>query len=197
MIRRLKYASRTGFYYNSNSPYVAYRDSISGAYVDRPCLFPRTGHCAAPISALRHLPYRLCWCAVAADEYDQDTYAAGEGGVADDPPLAGWISCGAEFRRILDAIPARVVAATLGLLELDKRLLSLSVQRFDGPEDVAGVVLFAAASDSEEFETLPDDEELLASEGLKRLGSLMELRANVLLCWIIVIAVGTILGWMF
>jgi len=135
--------------------------------------------------------------AVAADEYDQDTGANGEGGVPDDPPLAGWISCGAEFRRILDAIPARVVAATLGLLELDNRLFSLSVRRFEGQEDVAVMVLREAAGDSVEFETLPDDEDLLASEGLKRLDSLMDLRANVFWCWVIVIAIGTTMGWMF
>ncbi len=45
-----------------------------------------------------------------------------------------------------------------------------------------------------DFKDLPTDEDELASEGIRRIHSAQDLRSNVLIFWIVVIAILTIIS---
>ena len=106
----------------------------------------------------------------------------------------GWMKIGIEFLHALDGVPARAVAMTIAALCFNGKAFAVAVRRFRATDREAEIVLKLAVKMGLDFRDLPGDEDELASEGIRRIHSVQDLRSNVLIFWIVVIAVITIVS---
>ena len=111
-----------------------------------------------------------------------------------DEDQAAWKKIGNEFLYALDGVPARAVAMTIAALCFNGKAFAVAVRRFRATDREAEIVLKLAVKMGLDFRDLPADEEELASEGIRRIHSAQDLRSNVLIFWIVVIAVITIIS---
>ena len=111
-----------------------------------------------------------------------------------DEEQAAWKKIGNEFLHALDGVPARAVAMTIAALCFNGKAFAVAVRRFRATDREAEIVLKLAVKMGLDFRDLPADEEELASEGIRRIHSAQDLRSNVLIFWIVVIAVITIVS---
>jgi len=105
-----------------------------------------------------------------------------------------WKKIGIEFFYALDGVPARAVAMTIAALCFNGKAFAVAVRRFRATDREAEIVLKLAVKMGLDFRDLPADDDELASEGIRRIHSAQDLRSNVLIFWIVVIAVITIVG---
>ncbi|MFZ5601218.1 MAG: hypothetical protein ACOY7J_02095 [Pseudomonadota bacterium] len=110
-----------------------------------------------------------------------------------DVPSA-WKKIGIEFLHALDGVPARAVAMTIAALCFNGKAFAVAVRRFRATDREAEIVLKLAVKMGLDFKDLPTDEDELASEGIRRIHSAQDLRSNVLIFWIVVIAILTIIS---
>lgn len=118
----------------------------------------------------------------------------GNGNGAGHGDQAGWKKIGIEFLYALDGVPARAVAMTIAALCFNGKAFAVAVRRFRATDREAEIVLKLAVKMGLDFRDLPGDEEELASEGIRRIHSAQDLRSNVLIFWIVVIAIITIVS---
>lgn len=115
----------------------------------------------------------------------------GNGSSGDEP---GWKKIGVEFLHVLDGVPARAAAMTIAALCFNGKAFAVAVRRFRATDREAEIVLKLAVKMGLDFRDLPGDEDELASEGIRRIHSAQDLRSNVLIFWIAVIAIITIVS---
>lgn len=106
----------------------------------------------------------------------------------------GWKKIGIEFLHVLDGVPARAAAMTIAALCFNGKAFAVAVRRFRATDREAEIVLKLAVKMGLDFRDLPGDEDELSSEGIRRIHSAQDLRSNVLIFWIAVIAIITIVG---
>jgi membrane protein required for beta-lactamase induction len=105
-----------------------------------------------------------------------------------------WKKIGTEFLYALDGVPARAVAMTIAALCFNGKAFAVAMRRFRATDREAEIVLKLAVKMGLDFRDLPADEDELASEGIRRIHSAQDLRSNVLIFWIVVIALITIIS---
>ncbi|MGC1510029.1 hypothetical protein [Ketobacter sp.] len=109
-----------------------------------------------------------------------------------DPPA--WKKIGSEFLYSLDGVPARAIALTIAVLCFKGNAVAVAFRRFRATDREAEVVLKLAVKMGLEFQDLPLEDEALASEGARRIHAVQDLRSNVFIFWLVVIAVITIVA---
>lgn len=107
---------------------------------------------------------------------------------------AGWRKIGIEFLHAMEGLPARAVAMTIAALCVNGKAFAVAVRRFRATDREAEIVLKLAVKMGLDFRDLPADEDELASEGIRRIHSAQDLRSNVLIFWIVVIALLTLIA---
>lgn len=110
---------------------------------------------------------------------------------------AAWRRIAQEFLHGMDGLAARLVAMSMALLTLNGKALAVSVRRFRVTDREAEIVLKLAARMALEFSDLPEESEALASEGVRRVHAVQDLRTNILILWLLVIGFLTLAGWIF
>lgn len=115
----------------------------------------------------------------------------------DSDEAAAWRRIAQEFLHGMDGLAARLVAMSMALLTLNGKALAVSVRRFRVTDREAEIVLKLAARMALEFRDLPEESEALASEGVRRVHAVQDLRANILILWLLVIGFLTLAGWIF
>ncbi len=110
---------------------------------------------------------------------------------------APWRQLAREFLNALDGVPARCVALSVALLSLNTKALAVSVRRFRVTDREAEIVLKLSVKMALDFQDLADDNEAIASEGVSRIHAVQDLRTNVLMLWLLIMAFFTLLGWIF
>lgn len=106
--------------------------------------------------------------------------------------LPAWKKVGNEFLNALDGVPARAIALTIAVLCFKGNVVAVALRRFRATDREAEVVLKLAVKMGLDFPDLPLDEQALASEGTRRLHAVQDLRSNVFIFWLVVIAAITI-----
>ncbi|HAG95648.1 MAG: hypothetical protein CMK83_14080 [Pseudomonadales bacterium] len=110
----------------------------------------------------------------------------------DDRP--GWKKLGTEFLYALDGVPARAIALTIAALCFNGKVVAVALRRFRATDREAEVVLKLAVKMGLAFQELPMSDEEMASEGARRIHAVQDLRSNVFVFWLVVIAVLTIIA---
>ncbi|PCJ34121.1 MAG: hypothetical protein COA99_14930 [Moraxellaceae bacterium] len=105
-----------------------------------------------------------------------------------------WRKIAQEFLQALDGIPARFVALSIALLCLNRKAFVVAFRRYRATDREAEIVLKLATASGLGFSDLPSDQELLASEGSARVHSVQDLKGNVLIFWVISIALLSLFG---
>ena len=106
----------------------------------------------------------------------------------------GWKKIGTEFLYALDGVPARAIALTIAALCFNGKVVAVALRRFRATDREAEVVLKLAVKMGLDFQELPMSDEDMASEGARRLHAVQDLRSNVFVFWLVVIAVLTIIA---
>ena len=117
-------------------------------------------------------------------------FAEGE----DTTEMAPWKKIGIEFLYALDGVPARAIALTIAALCFNAKVVAVAVRSFRATDREAEVVLKLAVKMGLDFQELPEEDEMLASEGVRRIHAVQDLRSNVFVFWLVVIAVLTIVA---
>ena len=104
----------------------------------------------------------------------------------------GWKQIGIEFLHSLEGLPARALALTIAGLTRNKTVLAVAVRRFRATDREAEAVIRHAVKFGLNFQELPTDEEQLALKGAERIRQIQQLRRQVLVVWLVVIALLTI-----
>ena len=114
------------------------------------------------------------------------------------PPENGdtpaWQKMAKEFLHALDGIPARAIALTIAALCLNSKVLAVAFHRFRTTDREAEVVLKMAVRMGLDFQYTPEAQDELSAEGIRRIYAVQDLRSNVLVFWLVVIAVLTIIS---
>lgn len=105
-----------------------------------------------------------------------------------------WKKIGTEFLYALDGVPARAIALTIAALCFNGKVVAVAARRFRATDREAEVVLKLAVKMGLDFQDLPMDEEEMASEGARRIHAAQDLRSNVFVFWLVVLAVLTIIA---
>ncbi|MAR89936.1 MAG: hypothetical protein SV765_01575 [Pseudomonadota bacterium] len=113
---------------------------------------------------------------------------------SEDSERPGWKKLGTEFLYALDGVPARAIALTIAALCFKGNVVAVALRRFRATDREAEVVLKLAVRMGLDFKELPLDEEEMASEGARRIHAAQDLRSNVFIFWLVVIAVLTIIA---
>lgn len=108
--------------------------------------------------------------------------------------LASWRKIAQEFLQALDGLPARLIALSVALLCFNRKALVVAFRRYRVTDREAEIVLKLAIKSGLDFAELSDDQEVLAAEGSSRIHSVQDLKSNILIFWVIVIAVFSLLG---
>lgn len=108
-----------------------------------------------------------------------------------------WQRLAGEFMHALEGVSARVVAMSIALLFMNGKTLAVALRRFRVTDREAEIVLKLSIKMALDFKELPEDKELLASEGIRRIHVVQDLCSNVFVLWLLVIAFFTLLGWVF
>ncbi|OUS31648.1 hypothetical protein A9Q99_03505 [Gammaproteobacteria bacterium 45_16_T64] len=108
--------------------------------------------------------------------------------------LPPWRKIAQEFLQALDGISARLIALSIALMCFSRKALAVAFRRYRVTDREAEIVLKLATKVGLEFDELPDDQELLASEGSSRIHAVQDLKSNVLIFWVIAIAILSLLG---
>ena len=111
-----------------------------------------------------------------------------------DEDSPGWKKIGIEFLYALDGVPARAIALTIAALCFNGKVVAVAMRRFRATDREAEVVLKLAVKMGLDFQDLPLDDEEMASEGARRIHAAQDLRSNVLVFWLVVLAVLTIIA---
>lgn len=106
----------------------------------------------------------------------------------------GWKKIGIEFLYALDGVPARAIALTIAALCFNGKVVAVALRRFRATDREAEVVLKLAVKMGLGFQDLPLDEEEMASEGSRRIHAAQDLRSNVFIFWLVVLAILTIIA---
>lgn len=112
-----------------------------------------------------------------------------------DEPARAWRKVAYEFQQVLDGFVARVVVLTVGALLFNFKAVAIAVRRFRATDREADVVLRMAVRVVLNFSEWPESVDAVASEGVRRGHQLLELRSNLVLLWLIVLALFTLAGW--
>ena len=115
-----------------------------------------------------------------------------DGSIKADSPA--WKKIGVEFLYALDGVPARALAFTIAALCFKPKVVAVAMRRFRATDRESEVVLKLAVKLGLDFQELPLDGEALASEGLRRIHAVQELRRNAFIFWLVVIAILTIIA---
>ena len=105
-----------------------------------------------------------------------------------------WRKIAQEFLQALDGVPARAMALSIALLCFNRKAVVVAFRRYRVTDREAEIVLKLATKSGLDFGELPDDQEVLASEGSSRIHSVQDLKSNILIFWVILIAVCSLLG---
>jgi len=105
-----------------------------------------------------------------------------------------WKKIGTEFLYALDGVPARAIALTIAALSFNGKVVAVAMRRFRVTDREAEVVLKLAVKMGLDFQDLPMSDEDLASEGARRIHAAQDLRSNVFVFWLVVLAVLTIIA---
>lgn len=108
-----------------------------------------------------------------------------------------WKKLAGEFMHALEGVSARIVAMSIALLFMNSKTLAVALRRFRVTDREAEIVLKLSIKMAMDFKELPEDKELLASEGIRRIHVIQDLCTNILVLWLLVIAFFTLLGWVF
>lgn len=108
-----------------------------------------------------------------------------------------WHKLAGEFLHALEGISARVIAMSIALLFMNSKTLAVALRRFRVTDREAEIVLKLSIKMALDFRELPEDTELLASEGIRRIHVVQDLCTNVFVLWLLVIAFFTLVGWVF
>ncbi|AUM14115.1 hypothetical protein [Ketobacter alkanivorans] len=111
-----------------------------------------------------------------------------------DEDCPGWKKIGIEFLYALDGVPARAIALTIAALCFNGKVVAVAMRRFRATDREAEVVLKLAVKMGLDFQDLPLDDEEMASEGARRIHAAQDLRSNVFVFWLVVLAVLTIIA---
>lgn len=125
------------------------------------------------------------------------TYIAANPDISADkakPILPAWRKIAQEFLQALDGLSARLIALSIAVMCFSRKVLAVAFRRYRVTDREAEIVLKLATKVGLAFEELPDDHELLASEGSSRIHAVQDLKSNVLIFWVIVIALLSLLG---
>lgn len=125
------------------------------------------------------------------------TFAVAYGSDSDENRDKPWHKLAGEFLHALEGISARVIAMSIALLFLNSKTLAVALRRFRVTDREAEIVLKLSIKMALDFRELPEDSELLASEGIRRIHVVQDLCSNVFVLWLLVIAFFTLLGWVF
>ena len=125
------------------------------------------------------------------------TYAVAYGADAEESRGKPWHKLAGEFLHALEGISARVIAMSIALLFLNSKTLAVALRRFRVTDREAEIVLKLSIKMALDFRELPEDSDLLASEGIRRIHVVQDLCSNVFVLWLLVIAFFTLLGWVF
>lgn len=112
----------------------------------------------------------------------------------DSADIAPWKKIGIEFLYALDGVPARAIALTIAALCFNPKVVAVAARRFRATDREAEVVLKLAVKIGLDFQELPEGDEPIASEGVRRIHAAQDLRSNVFVFWLVVIAVLTIIA---
>ena len=121
---------------------------------------------------------------------------AGDKGQRDEKQMS-WRKLASEFLHALEGISARVMAMSIALLFLNSKTLAVAIRRFRVTDREAEIVLKLSIRMSLDFRELPEDSDLLASEGIRRIHVVQDLCTNIFVLWLLVIAFFTLVGWVF
>lgn len=110
---------------------------------------------------------------------------------------AAWRRLAQDCLHALDGIPARLVAMSIALLSMNAKAFAVAVRRFRVTDRESEIVLKLATKMALEFKELPDNNEAIASEGVSRIHAVQDLRTNILILWMLIIAFFTLIGWIF
>lgn len=105
-----------------------------------------------------------------------------------------WQKIAKEFLYALDGIPARAIAVTIAALCLNSKVLAVAFHRFRTTDREAEVVLKMAVRMGLGFQYTPENQNELSSEGIRRIYAVQDLRSNVLIFWLVIIAILTIIS---
>ena len=128
------------------------------------------------------------------------TYIAGQS-VANNPDhnskceVISWQKIALEFLQVLESLPARLVALSIGVLNLNWKAMVVAFRRYRVTDREAEIVLKLAVKSALNFSELSEDQGLLAEEGAARFQAMQELKNNVLMFWVIIVAVLSLLGF--
>lgn len=113
----------------------------------------------------------------------------------DDEPARAWRKVAFEFQQVLDGFAARVLVLSLAALHFNVKAAAIAVRRFRATDREADMVLRMAVRVVLNFSEWPESPNAVASEGVRRGHQLLELRSNLMLLWLIVLALFTLAGW--
>ena len=125
------------------------------------------------------------------------TYIAGQstdGGKSSASDAGSWRKIAMDFSQVLESVPARIVAISIGLLCVNWKALVVAFRRFRVTDREAEIVLKLAVKSALNFNELSEGLELLAAEGSNRFQAIQKLKNNVLLFWVIFVAVLSLFG---
>ena len=113
-----------------------------------------------------------------------------------DEPARAWRKVAFEFQQVLDGTSARVICLGVALLRLDSRALAIAWRSFRATDrEAEGVfrMLFRVVFGWGEW---PATIEAVASESVHRARVLVELRNQLVLLWLSLVALLTLAGWL-
>lgn len=113
----------------------------------------------------------------------------------DDEPARAWRKVAYEFQQVLDGFAARVLVLTFGALQFNPKAFAIAFRRFRATDREADMVLRMASRVLLNFSEWPESADAVASEGVRRAHQLLELRSNLMLLWLVVLALSTLVGW--
>ncbi|MDX1696070.1 MAG: hypothetical protein R3208_20055 [Ketobacteraceae bacterium] len=125
------------------------------------------------------------------------TLTVAYGPAVDKEKRKSWHKLAGEFVHALEGLSARVIAMSIALLFLNSKTLAVAIRRFRVTDREAEIVLKLSIKMALDFRELPEDSDLLASEGIRRIHVVQDLCTNVFVLWLLVIAFFTLMGWIF
>jgi hypothetical protein len=113
-----------------------------------------------------------------------------------DEPARAWRKVAFEFQQVLDGTSARVMCVGVALLRLNTKALAIAWRSFRATDrEAEGVfrMLFRVVFGWGDWPTTP---EAIASESVHRARVLVELRNQLVLLWLSLVALLTLAGWL-
>ncbi|MCG8672378.1 MAG: hypothetical protein MI867_23440 [Pseudomonadales bacterium] len=125
------------------------------------------------------------------------TFVIAQMNETDEDSASPWKKLAGEFMYALEGVSARVMAMSIALLFMNNKALAVALRRFRVTDREAEIVLKLAIKMALDFKELPEENEAIASEGIRRIHVVQDLCTNVFVLWLLVIAFFTLVGWVF